>query len=320
MSNRPSEHRQEDTDAAWAQLAAGFDRILAGLPKRLREASERLLPRVRSQAVNQMHWATTFARLTAMYPTLQAAPVLDRDVAAKLNLAHLLLLIHTFIDDRVTDRQIDVQPTEIEFAEEMCSKAVHILESVSPESAARCFSDAHARYAESKDRTAVAEPDPLECVVRAEQVAVDRAALGGVAPRVLEAASSTSAEAQVQLQKAYDAWALGLQWIDDAEDWHEDLMRGQDNLVLLALRQQGVDAYQEPPAEPAVSNVATALLATDAIGFAITCSLQWLERAAAVHRELGRDRIEAEIRALQDAIRESRSRLTMNTAGEAAVL
>lgn len=255
-----------------------------------------------------------------MYPTLQAAPALDRDVAAELNLAHLLLLVYTFIDDRITDRQIEIQASEKKFAEEMRSRAIQTLESVCPESAASCYSDARARYEASKGQSAVAEPDPLECVVRAEQVAVDRAALGGVAPRVLEAASSTPAEAQIKLQKAYDAWALGLQWIDDAEDWHEDLVRGQDNLVLLALRQQGVDAYHEPPAEPAVSNVATALLATDAIGFAITCSLQWLERAAAVHRELGRDRIEAEIRALQDAIRGSRSRLTMHTVGEAAVL
>ena len=238
-------------------------------------------------------WTARFAPLTLLYPLLQAEglgevyPVRAR----RATLAHHFILVHAFLDDRREDRQIELDPQEIEFMERMLSEGVALLDEIGDDSdAVAKITDAFVQSYRASQHASFVDPKaPGEMLApsRVWSIAATRAAYGALSVLILAGSSKCTERALRVIKNAFDALVVGLQWADDLEDWREDLEVGDENLLLLMLRQSGPDPYAHPDDGLRIANVGHALAEHAIMSHAVDQARRHFEFAARRQRSLG---------------------------------
>jgi hypothetical protein len=275
---------------ARAELQRRLETELAALPAPQRRALEGLAPRLGPQFEAGDGWTGRLSPLTLLYPWLQAEPLARSTLTRALPYcaAHTLLVLHGFIDDRQIDGQARLSATEAAAGLALRERGLSQLQRLSRRRAwldgevaaatAHYHRSVRATYRDGgAEQSADAESHRIA-------VAAGLVAVGRLAPLALAGDLGADSVALRDIRQAYDLLAYGLQWGDDFEDVDEDLERGEQNLLLDALRRRsGVD-----PALSADRDRARADLVDHGIlEHALETSGDILRRVAAMQRRLG---------------------------------
>lgn len=200
-------------------------------------------------------WSAQFSRLILLYPYFAArgAAGVGRGAGGvgfgerigTALLGHMFLLIHSIIDDRQIDAQIETVPREMLAGRFFLLEGTRILRSLptrDPRARERAF-DALSRGYLLAQLESTEPADRPRSIRRLEALAARRAAPGAMAVVALDATTALDgAETGVacRLWKAFAALAVGYQWADDASDWKQDVARpdgGRFNLALALARE-----------------------------------------------------------------------------------
>ncbi len=146
--------------------------------------------------------------------------------------------MHTFIDDRIVDKQHRLSPAEIVLAKQAALLAQRIARESSLLSppVERLWFDGfdsyHAAQLRSYDQpTGETSEGTLDT---REKIVTDRAALGQLGV-VAACHAAGRADLRTAFSGAFNDLAIGLQWEDDLMDWPGDLAANQPNLLLAGL-------------------------------------------------------------------------------------
>ncbi len=228
-----------------ARLERAWRRLLGAVPEPLCVAERTLLARIELGRGNAPSWPRLFAPWTSLYPLLQAEGLSRANLhqATRLNGAHLLLLVHAFIDDRARDGQIDLNESESAFSELCFSLGMDQLNEELPEAfpGHPDVQELLARYPKAQQ---AAWPGRHASVLHGaadgaprfiHEIAAGRAVHGYLAPLALGISAGATPDELDRMQRAYDLLVTGLQWGDDLEDWKSDWQAGRQNLLLSQL-------------------------------------------------------------------------------------
>ena len=274
---------------ARAELAARLEAELATLRSSQRRALEALAPRLGPQFEASGDWTRRLSLLTLLYPWLQAESLTASTLARALPycVAHALLVLHGFVDDRQIDGQARLSATEAEVSIALRERGLAHLRRLSRR---RAWLDAEVAAAAAHYRRAqeaTYQDGSVDGSARAEdhrlEVAAGLVAIGRLAPLALAADLGAGPGTLAEMRRAYDLLAYGLQWGDDFEDVDEDLERGEKNLLLDALQRKTGGSAQ--PTDP--DRARADLVDLGIMEHALETSGDVLRRAATMQRRLG---------------------------------
>ena len=271
-------------------LSVAFPRVLRRITPTAPDIAANLLRKLRSKEGSPSIWAEQFGVLTVLYPLLQAETLQEknRDELRQANLIHLCLLLYAFVDDRICDGQVSLNEEEVRFVEELRSLSLNALiqnchDTPEFETWMTSRQETYQKELENSYSAIGAGPTGLE---RSEafHIASTRAAYGAFAAiAVLHGNRADDARIRIA-RNAYDSLVTGMQWIDDLKDWRDDLVLGDENLLLTTLRIVGaadIGALLESKCE---NEVGLALYEFGVFNVAIQHATRWLELAA--HRQV----------------------------------
>ena len=218
---------------------------------------------------------------------------LESEILDQASLAHLMLLIHTFLEDRLLDGQTAFSRTEALFVKQLHLDGMDMLEDVAgeSESGAALMKQLHSDYFWAQTTTYLTEDHSILVHDRVRRVATGRAAMGALASSALAARAGVDERTSRVMRNAYDCVVTGLQWADDMTDWREDLETGDENLLLLKLIEHGLDGYSHPDNALRFPNVGHALRENGVIELSAKNAKRWFEYALQRQRELGCDEL-----------------------------
>ncbi len=269
-------------------LTARFEHQICADDRRLLLVSSGLCRKLCIRPESPRNWSDQFAEVTLRYPSLQSEkrPVSIAQVR-EADLAHLCFLIHTFAEDRLLDRQAIFDRSEFLFVKQLCVEGMSILQGL----AAGCGAFVRTQLVQSR-RYSRAQTEEYDTHAGGEskferstilRIAAGRAAYGILAPVALLMAGGAT-EKQIRIAvNAFDCLVTGMQYVDDLKDWQEDLRTGDENLLLVALRQSGRNPYSHPANDVREANVGHALLEIGAVAAAASAAKRWF--AAALRRQ-----------------------------------
>ena len=280
-------------------LAGSTQRIELGLPHErltttlVREESQRISVLVANTVPGGKTYSGNFSPLTVNFADLQMhSDGYGADVESSFFWAHLLLVFHSFVMDHEADGQMVVDRVDRLVSNRLLVEGLTMLEDATGgdarvRDAIRAVYREHAsanaaRYivAEDPDRS----PIPDE---RVFDVASGRAALGFAATHALALHRGLADDTILQMRRAYDCLVVGLQWCDDLDDWREDLHTGDENLLLIRLRERRLDAYAHPDNDLRHANVGHALVAHGLVDHALAQATVLYSEALAIQESLG---------------------------------
>lgn len=289
------------------RLEASLGHRLDAFGPDLRAASDRLLQRSGIGVDARPLWTARFRPLTLLYPLLQAeafaecvSPAPPRaasdlgsgsapgpDVLRPLGLAHLMVLLHAFLDDRRRDGQIELDSAESALCDRLLADARDLIDATFSDSApglaaraaarraadellrdyeaaqAACYPPAAASTLASAPDAATASPSlpgapvpPAPDILEPEvaRIVAGRAAHGFIATAALLAHVRCDPATAARLREAFDRVVVALQWVDDTTDAVEDLLAGDENLLLRLLAARAADpGAPAPPPAPSPS-------------------------------------------------------------------
>jgi hypothetical protein len=232
---------------------------------------------------SEVSWPASFAPLVTLYPLLQSEPFQERIVPAAQQacLPHLLLLVHTFIEDHHLDQQRATSRGELLFSKQLFCDGQAMLRALAEDR--RWLQATLDRAIEEYGRSELfsfSRRRPAEWPAVRRAVA-GRAKLAGAAYQCLLRLAGASGEQIEAADRAFDALVVGLQWEDDLVDWRDDLATHSDNLLLWHLG----NAKGEVPSAP--DAVAAELSAAGIIRQAVAAARAEWQAAAELQRELG---------------------------------
>lgn len=255
--------------------------------------------------MSERGWSGQFSPLTILYPMLQAEnlPGFPFERALELTVAHLLLLIHAFLEDRQLDRQIEATALDILFSKFALIKGLAILSELAPSGAfvqhpaldrlLREYTEAQlTRYAESD-----ADPNSL---------AAGRAALGAISLVGLGLCAGADSDRVETMLNAYRSLTAALQWADDLDDWPEDFLAGRENLLLHTLGQVDPAAAEIERTPGCVPMIERRMLSQGVHARALRAAAALFAQAESRQRGMGCEALSALIRdkiALLEAVK-----------------
>ena len=238
-------------------------------------------------------YSGNFSPLTINFADLQMhSDSYGADVEPSFFWAHILLVFHAFVMDHEADAQIVVDRSDRLLSTRLLIEGFTILEDATN-------GDQLVRHAIRRIYREHASANAAQYVVpvdgesrplsdgRLFEVAAGRAALGFAATHAFALHRGLADETVLQMQRAYDCLVVGLQWCDDLDDWREDLHTGDENLLLIRLRERGLDAYAHPDNDLRHANVGHALVAHGLVDHALAQASVLYSEALAIQESLG---------------------------------
>jgi hypothetical protein len=225
--------------------------------------------------------------MVRLYPALQADVVdgLTPNHIERATLAHLYFLIFSVLDDRRRDGQVELTHAELEFTVWHFERGLEILGEFVPESELKRLAVlVLERYERSHEKLNRENECTRGFSEETCDIVVGRSYWGALATLALLHAHP---EAQANVINAFEPLVWGIQWVDDVEDWREDIVTGDDNLMMLTIA-ASIPRTLEKPSEVCQRVIAAkAILARDAIPRAIAQARAAFEIAADVQTRLG---------------------------------
>jgi len=215
-----------DLEAERALLARGFQTTLEQLEPDLRPAIGRL-PQRFGKAAPATTLADCFTDLTLLYPVLIGEGLLPSSVqqARSVLVAHVLLAVFAFLDDRRRDGQIAIESVDARLAGWMVGEACRQLNLAIGSTGNHAIQVLLPIYAEAQGVRA-SDPGQLPGLI------VRRHLPGIVTAMSLLEANHCESTLIDRVSAGYRHLVLSLQWIDDLRDLEDDLATGADNLLL----------------------------------------------------------------------------------------
>jgi hypothetical protein len=275
------------------RLRRDWESHVTALPSMLRTAAEELPGKLRLKASpSGMDWTGQFTPLVLLYPHYQAGgfPEMTDDASRRATLAHLHLLIHAFLEDRLRDGQVDLTASELLFMERMQGDGTSLLSDLGAqetwmlEKRTKLVQD----YAESHTlRYAVGSPSPPSLQHSTVfRIARQRASYGIVAALAVLHTHGIGRERLRKVRNAFDCLVTALQWLDDLDDWQDDLRDGDDNLLMFTLREKGCETDASAPYWQQEMTLRNAIQREGMVDYSIGRARRYLEAAARKQREL----------------------------------
>jgi hypothetical protein len=298
-------------------LQEAFDRRLTAMGPRLALAARDLPDRLGIRTRRPPLWTRRLSPIVTLYPLLQTESLggLSRADARVATLAHLFFVVHSFVDDRLLDRQTSLTRAEIVFGREAFAEGELLLLDL--------YSEARSVLAETRraqrdyhlaqiHRFGDVEGDRSRARSGLREIVAARARPGRIVITVLLQQLRMPGEIVAQQEAIFDSLAVGLQWEDDLHDWPGDLAAKQDNLVLESLWRTGMSRDEGDAAV-----VETALVGDGLYAFALGQAREEIGTAVAAHARWGNrhlvaclnevsERVESFARDLCDEIERSR--------------
>jgi hypothetical protein len=238
-----------DIDTALDRLQADFDRFLVERMPGDRSVAEQALRRLDLRPLRELPLVRNFSPIVVLYPTLIAEGIgeIEEEVVARATLAHLLFLIHAFLDDRYRDAELEPSPRELAFCHRLFSEgALQLVHALGETKLVRELTSARqaeylvgqtARYHDSRGH--------LRSWREIRAIVIARAVLGSIAWEALAIHAAVPTARFQELVEGYRSLVVGMQWEDDLVDFRADRERRAENL--LSALSQGLEV---PAANP----------------------------------------------------------------------
>lgn len=287
-----------DVDEEVNLLRASFDELSASLPDEIGDRVNELAKRIWPHRP-RTHWVDQFSELTVLYPILQAEGLVEVNhrSARRACVAHLCFLIGAFGEDRLQDGQIAKSVDVFQSVRFVRSEGTRILRELRHENDSTSLLDAIGTSGtmlkpklDGVDETSLAALAPL------------KAHFGFMATGCLLRYSNCSRFKHELSRDAFAKLSIGLQYADDAADWREDLPLADDNLLLVRLRDLGLDAYSLPDSDFRQINVGHALLRHDSIEDAKRKALSHIDDAIRIQCCIGCRTLVSQLELLKESI------------------
>jgi len=249
-----------------------------------------------------------FSELTLKYPRMQFAPFdVSEECLDEISIGHLAFILYGFLYDRQLDGQVSFTENDVQLVEEIklagiehvwrASLAVHASSQSEKEpQRTRDYDRFQQRIngllADYRDAQLTPYLDGSVSTLtprREMNVAAGRAGYGFIATSFFSERLGISPKRRRAMKNAYDSLVTALQWADDMVDWQEDLITGDENLLLVSLKETGLDSYAHPPNAVREANVGHALIENGLIDKALKRTHFWLRMAQESQRRLGCD-------------------------------
>jgi hypothetical protein len=207
-------------------------------------------------------------------------------------LAHSLLLVHAFLDDRCIDGQLRLSTKEVDFVQSLFLKGTQILEAlfVEPGQFNPVRTQSLERHIAEKlmpHTPHIHSGDGLTSDYYIVRTASGKAALGFLSTAALAERAGLNDTQRHQMSAAYNATVTALQWMDDLEDGVEDANLGDCNFVIDTLLNHGAELRSISDSSKRSMRVAAAILESDAIEQALEQAQRWLRFAVIRQERLG---------------------------------
>jgi hypothetical protein len=279
-------------------LRQSYDALTLSLPdddsKRLKTLSMAIWPHRTST-----HCVDQFAPLTVLYPLLQTEriPAISESDGRRACLSHLCFLVSAFGEDRLQDGQLTYSEATLRSVRLIKGEGVKILREIKQAN-------------DSIDVTG--DTGFIDSMLKPNLDGIDEDSLAALAPlKAHFGFIATSCLLQFfncsrnEQELSWDAFAkltIALQYADDTADWREDLPLADDNLLLVRLRDLGLDAYTLPDSEYRQVNVGHALLRHNSIEDAKKKALSYVDEAIQIQHLLDSPTLIAELLRLKNHI------------------
>ncbi len=281
------QHTQTSVLVLRAQIEAEYQRDLMCAPRHLTVAREGLTRRIGFGSDAAAEWPRRFTPMVLLYPSLQAEafPPIALGAAQRATLAHVYFLIFSVLDDRRRDGQIVLTPAELEFTAWLFERGLEILGEFVPEpeleQIAASVLERYERGHVKLNRLGAGEGVPQK---QMSAIVVGRSYWGVLATQGLFQACP---EMRPDVIRAFESLVWGIQWVDDIEDWRDDLMTQDDNLMMLAMDPQSLQVAAAAPPEMRRGIVAKTILEQGAISHATSQARIAFDAAATAQEQLG---------------------------------
>lgn len=287
-------------------LKESYDKLSASLSHKDARSFEELTRSIwpdRSAA----HCVDQFTPLTVLYPILQTERFvgISRTEARKACVAHLCFLISAFGEDRMQDGQIPASDSTHRAVALIKSEGVKILREIKAYSEKNDVTE-DIGFIDSMLKPRLNGMDEKSLAVLAPL----KAHFGFIATSCLLLYSNCS---RTELELSRDAFAkttIALQYADDAADWREDLPIADDNLLLIRLRDLGLDAYGLPDSEFREVNVGHALLRHNSIEDAKEKALRYADEAIQIQNFLDCPSLVSQLNRFKEHVERSTPQIT----------
>lgn len=218
------------------QLQQAFEHFLEqGMPE-YREHADEVLRRLDLRSGPELDLSRSFSPLVALYPTLVAEALggLEPAMVRRACLAHLLLILHAFLDDRCLDGEIEPEREDRLFCRALFLEGRLLLEREldSGEHVATVVAAREREHLLGQLLRYRTRDGRLRSWQSVRNTVVARAALGSVAWEALAIHAGIARQRYADLRVAYEHLVVGMQWEDDLVDLRADLDTGAENLVL----------------------------------------------------------------------------------------
>lgn len=275
-------------DEETARLESAFEVRLRSIPGPYSEISEDLLGRFGIRPTERRTWTARLAPLTLLYPLLQTEGFsqMEQRLPRDATVAHLFLLIHTFLCDRSLDGQLTLSHRETAFMNQMRIEGLTLLNELGI---------GHKRRLEqilnrwTPARLAPCLPHESKIAGQAgwaKEVATASASLGVLSTVALAEYRGCDARTLRVIANAFDCLVTGLQWTDDMDDWREDLELGDQNFLLTSLRIRGAKSDGRAAAVNREAQVADSLCSNHVFELASDQARRWFGLALRRQRAL----------------------------------
>lgn len=318
----PSSHDSPDFRREREAIQAEFDETLLHASPDYRAVSQGIITRSGLRAgQNSLKWADQFSTLVLLYPTHQASCLegLGRSLVRSANVAHLCFLVHTFVDDRHRDGQVKLSDVESRFVNDLVPIGCTILETLPIQGSklsaeARIVEDTRNQLLDVRASAFDFLYDVRERAL--SLVAIDRAILGYFSTATLVGLVRSDLDVSLRLVQAYFLLVLGMQWIDDTEDWKEDLALGDSNLLLESLKSRKMIKVGRRPFSTTMRDISRVLSESDALDYAILRADTCFGCALTIQAELGCNQLTKQLKILRKRLVLARQRLKRSEAEE----
>jgi hypothetical protein len=266
-------------------------------------------------------WTEQFSPLTLLYPRFQVVefPQIPGEMVRQAAVAHLCLLVHAFVEDRVLDGQVELDQNLESFMERLAGRGIQLLDEMSGSSAgfANWINGTWGQYREAQLLTYEDfELDPSTlCRSAISRVAAGRAIHGKLATMTLLKANGFDPKALRRASNAYDCLVIGMQWVDDMKDFSEDLAVQDENILLMLLRRIDGTRSREMVARGDANEVGAALADSGLFTFAGQRASRWFSAAARWQYEFGSRSLEMAVRERMHEISELRDSMCVKFGG-----
>ncbi|PCJ66988.1 MAG: hypothetical protein COA73_00640 [Candidatus Hydrogenedentota bacterium] len=281
-------------DSDLRQLRRDWESCVTALPAMLRMAESGILDKLNlKESTEKPDLMNQFTPLVLLYPQYQCEGFeeVSHELHTHANLAHLHFLVHTFIEDRLLDGQVDLARADMLLMKHMLIHGQALLDSLGrpdPWMTAKLnrlqennIVSQISRYSRDPSRTPALRHSSIF------RIASGRASFGILTTLALLHSQGVCRSKLRKVENAFNCLVTGLQWLDDLDDWEEDLANHDDNLLIFTLRTTGYDMDTSPLRNCRRIALGKAIKDKGVAKFAIKQAERYMKAASKKQRELG---------------------------------